>query len=149
MFLVWAGQVDRAVVEAEKALEIDATQPIVHQVLAECFLSRGLLDQARDAAEISIGLAPLPLCVATLVEILVLVGEQERLAELLAQWKDNPAVMCRYHLARGDIEAAADCYEAAIDQRSLFALMMAGTAPLKSLCESHRWPALARKMNLA
>src|SRR5262249_14026803 len=103
---------------------------------------------ARDAAEKAIHLAPQPHGAGLLADALVRIGEPERLTEVLQRWHEHPVVLFRYHLARGDIERAADYYESAIDQRAPAAIMMATWSLGASLRASHRWPGLARKMRL-
>jgi serine/threonine-protein kinase len=148
MLLSWSGQLERAVAEARKASEMDASQPFALLVLAECCAAHGLIGEAREAAEKSFRLAPQPRTAGVLAETLVRAGATKPLDELLPGWAGDPSVQFRYHIARGDIDAAADAYGLAIDQRSPIAVMLAASPPVKPLRDSDRWPAIARKMNL-
>jgi hypothetical protein len=53
-----------------------------------------------------------------------------------------------YHLLCSEIDAAADWYERAIQERDPFAVVFASIPWGKDLRESPRWPRLAKMMNL-
>ena len=60
-----------------------------------------------------------------------------------------PIGMIVYHLVGGDIDAAIDWYERAIEQRQPMAVLLAAPGYMKAARSSPRWPKLAKMMNLA
>jgi hypothetical protein len=70
---------------------------------------------------------------------------------LIEQMGDRPIPLwgrVGYHLLCSEIDAAADWYERAIEERDPFAVVFACIPYGNSLRESSRWPKLARMMNL-
>jgi hypothetical protein len=115
-------------------------------------MATGPVDQAVAAAEQAHAVAPWHgNIVATFAGLLAQVGQAARGEELMRQLGDtdtNPFARVFYHVLRSEIDAAADWYEKAIEQRELFALICAAAPMTKPLRESARWPRLARLMNL-
>jgi hypothetical protein len=56
--------------------------------------------------------------------------------------------MTLYHLFAFEVDAAAACYEKAIEQHELVALLLNAGALFKPLRESPRWPVIAKMMKL-
>jgi len=56
--------------------------------------------------------------------------------------------MVVYHTLCSEFDAAADCYKKAIEQCDVFGVLIVCAGLLKPLCESPRWPELAKMMNL-
>jgi eukaryotic-like serine/threonine-protein kinase len=148
--LVCAGQGDRAVMEAGKALEIDESLWMTHFGASLGYMSLEKFSEARDSAERAIRLAPwqafLP---GMLAGIMARCGETQQALQLLAKRRDTSAVgLAVYHFLVGNIDAALDHYGDAIEQREPFAAMFAAAVFLKPLRENSRWPALQRMMKL-
>jgi len=144
-----AGQHERAVSEAHKALEIDEKYWFAHYALSLSHATNGSLQEAKSAAENAVRVSPWNgRCVSMLAGILARLGEHERAFEVLAPWKDNPGCMAQYHMLTGAIDAAAESFEAAVDQRDPNVTLHVASVLLEPLRESPRWPAIARKMNL-
>jgi serine/threonine-protein kinase len=85
--------------------------------------------------------------------ILTRIGDPVRAGALMQQLGDGgafgaPAGLVAYHLALGEIDAAADWFEKLIDQRDPRAPWIVPHIFGGRLKSSPRWPALARKMNL-
>jgi hypothetical protein len=79
-------------------------------------------------------------------------GRTARASELvgaLARAPRPPMGMALYHLLSGELDAAADWYERSIEQRDPFALVFAATELTQELRQTHRWPKVARLMNLS
>jgi hypothetical protein len=86
-----------------------------------------------------------------LAAALVRVGERHRAQALIEQMGDRPTPLwdrVGYHLLCSEIDAAADWYEKAIQERDPFAVVFASVPYGKGLRESQRWPKLAKMMNL-
>ena len=82
---------------------------------------------------------------------LVRVGDKLRAEEVVGQMGETPRPIfgrVLYHVLCGDIDAAADWYERAIEEREPFALVFAKTPLTSDFRQSRRWPQLARMMNL-
>jgi TolB-like protein/Tfp pilus assembly protein PilF len=143
---------ERAIEEARQALEINENMWAAHFFMSQSYLLRGMLAEARAAAEKARQLAPgFAMTVGLLAGILTRVGEAGRAKELLAQLNEGklkdsaPTGMVLYHLACLEIDVAADWYQRAVEQRQLIALLNPLMKPLRL---SPRWPALAKMMNL-
>jgi serine/threonine-protein kinase len=150
--LVHAHMYDEALEELQKALDMDPRNLVALHVLTEAYMATGPVDQAVAAAEQAHAVAPWHgNIVATFAGLLAQVGQAARGEELMRQLGDtdtNPFARVFYHVLRSEIDAAADWYEKAIEQRELFALICAAAPMTKPLRESARWPRLARLMNL-
>ncbi|HTT65032.1 MAG TPA: protein kinase [Bryobacteraceae bacterium] len=150
--LVHAGMHDQAVEESMKALEIDENYWPTYFVLAEVYLAKGMPDKALAAAERAHQAAPWQTStLGLLAGLLERAGEKARAAELLGRIPSLPAPVfgrVLYHLICLELDAAADWYERAIEQRELFAIIFAPAPITRDLRESPRWPRLARMMNL-
>ena len=87
----------------------------------------------------------------TLPAEVVQAGEQARASELVQQLEATPQAAfgwVLYHLVCSDMDAAADWYAKAIEQRELFAVIFASAPMLNVLRVTGRWPRLAKMMNL-
>jgi len=81
--------------------------------------------------------------------VLVRLGEKERAEQVAAKIPETaPGGWVLYHRFCSNLDAAADWYEKAIEQRHPTAVVNARSAFFKPLRESPRWPKLARMMNL-
>jgi len=143
---------DRAIQEANQAMEIDATNYVPIYTLGEAYATSGRWAEAIEILENAHRFAPYDgLVGGTLAGVLARVGAKSRAETVVRKIGESPhPVFGRvlYHVLSGDLETSADWYERAIEERDPFALVFA-YAPLTSdLRESPRWPQLARMMNL-
>ncbi len=150
MLLSERGMHERAMDEARKALDIDASHPVANFVVCVAYLSRGMLTEALASAERAHTLAPWEARVTgILAGILAITGKKEQAGILIEQLKGAaPWGMVLYHCICSEIDAAADWYRKAIEQRDPNAVLMANMSLTKPLRESARWPELAKMMNL-
>jgi serine/threonine-protein kinase len=136
---------DRALAEAQKAVELEASHYFAHYVIGANYAFRGEFAAARPAAERSVQAAPwFAQASGLLAGILAQLGESERAEELVTRLRNMPrAGLFRYHLLCSRIDAAADCLAQMIEDRE-------PTAPVSSFAirSSPRWPAVAKMMNL-
>jgi Tfp pilus assembly protein PilF len=136
---------DRALAEAQKAVEIDASHWFPHLVIGFTYARRGEFAAARPAAERSAQAAPwYAPAVGLLAGILAQLGENERADELVTRLRDMPRVgLLVYHFLCSGTDMAADCLEQMIEGRDPHAPPVSST-----FRSSPRWPALAKMMNL-
>jgi serine/threonine-protein kinase len=136
---------DRALTEAQKAMEMDANHWVPYFVISLSHALRGEFAAALPAAERSTQAAPWYAQTSGLLAgILAQLGEKERAEELVTRLKDMPrAGLFRYHLLCSRIDAAADCLEQMIDDREPLAPVISF-----EIRSSPRRPALAKMMNL-
>jgi hypothetical protein len=92
---------------------------------------------------------PMPLAAGQLSALLVRTGETSRVDTLLEGLRPGTALgaptgMAIFHALCGEFDQAAEWVERAIEDR--YPRLVATFEPL--LRSSHRWPALARMMNL-
>jgi eukaryotic-like serine/threonine-protein kinase len=143
------GLYDEAAREARAALDIE-NYWLVHYVMAEAWSVRGMFSEAAMEAEQAYLLAPWHArAVGILAGALTRLGRREEGSELLNKLENaSPFGMVLYHVLVDDMDAAADWFAKSVEQREPFAVMYSAWPILRPLRESHRWPALAKMMNL-
>jgi Flp pilus assembly protein TadD len=147
--LFLAGQYDRSEAEAKIAMEFDQVIWAARYVIGLSYAVRGRLGEAREWSEQAVRVSPWsPHCVALLAGVLERLGESERASELLAPLRSHPTRLFTYHVVCSNLDAAADCCEAAIAQCDPFPLLCAEAGFTEPLRQSPRWAAIARKLNL-
>jgi TolB-like protein/cytochrome c-type biogenesis protein CcmH/NrfG/predicted Ser/Thr protein kinase len=150
--LVHAERYERAIEEATRAREIDATHLVPYTTLAEAYLTLGRWAEAIDALEAAYRVAPyFGLSTAWLAAALQRTGRTARAAELVGALEKAPRPptgMALYHTLCGDFAAAADWYERAVEQRDPFALVFAAAPLTRELRQTPRWPRIAAMMCL-
>ena len=150
--LVHARLYDEALLEVQKALDIDRNNFAARLILVETLQAQGAVADAVAAAEQAYEAAPWNgNIVGMFAGLLAQVGQAARGEALMRQLDEadaNPFSRVFFHVLRSEIDLAADWYERAIEQRELFALICAPAPLTLPLRESTRWPRLARLMNL-
>jgi eukaryotic-like serine/threonine-protein kinase len=150
--LIGTGKVERAIEEAQKAIELDETHFGPHYILGEAYLMSGRPRQAVTLFKKAHQLAPWhAVPIGLLAGTLFQLGEKERAAEMIRQMPDPPMPIwgrVLYHLLLSDVEGAADWYEKMIEAREPFALVFARSPLTEPLRQHPRWPTLAAMMNL-
>jgi tetratricopeptide (TPR) repeat protein len=153
--LMSAEMYDRAIEEARKGLEIDDRLWLPYVSLVWAYVMKGMIPEALVAAEKAYQMAAWhPRIIGTLAGLLVRAGERSRAENLIAQLRDNPdrlmgpGGMVLYHLICSEVDAAADWFEKAVEQRDPLLLSWLHHPFTKPLRESPRWPKIARMMNL-
>jgi len=145
-----AGQLQRSIDEARRAVELDETHTAPHFILGEAYLDAGRLDEALAEFERAHELAPWQaMSSGLLAATLARRGEHARAAQLLEQMGPTPAPLwgrALFHLHTSEIDAAMDWFEKMIDARDPFALVY-GNAPITAPLRAHPdWPRLAAMM---
>jgi TolB-like protein/Tfp pilus assembly protein PilF len=151
-----AGLDQRAIMEARHALEVDKSRWSAHMALARIYSYRGQLPEALASAEKAHQLASWNVrVVALFAGILIQSGEHNRAEELVEKLRaesgdgyGTPMALAVFHSICGDVDAAADWFERAIEQRDPSVVGYLRTPLMKTLQSSSRWPALAKQMNL-
>jgi tetratricopeptide (TPR) repeat protein len=153
-YLQAAGRDREAYARVLEALDLDEHLVVARISVAHFHADWGQLDQAVAAARRAYADGPwYPDTTATLSALLRRTGEGREADGLLqslgsgAQSGDARA-RAVYHLLCGEVDAAADWVEKAIEQRDhsmMFYLRFVVCRPLRA---SARWPAIARMMNL-
>jgi serine/threonine-protein kinase len=150
--LINAGLHERALVEAEKARDLDESHWLPHYILGEAHLAAGRLDEAivetsRAHTILPVQAMPAGLLAAALSRS----GDKAGAARVIKELGDTPRPLwgrAVYHLVCSEIDEAADWYQKMIEQREGFALVFAKTQYTTELRASKRWPALAAMMKL-
>jgi tetratricopeptide (TPR) repeat protein len=149
--LIHAARPADAIREALRATELEPHYFVAHQLLGESYLAAGARDDAIAAFERAHRYAPWNAMPTGLLGAAVwMAGDRTRAAGLLAEMQRPTPSWGRvwYHLYTGELEEAANWYERVIDERDPFALVYAAAPQLAPLRAHHRWPAIARLMNL-
>jgi TolB-like protein/Tfp pilus assembly protein PilF/predicted Ser/Thr protein kinase len=150
--MIGLGQFDRAIEEAQKAIDLDESHYAPHMILGQAYLASGRPRQAVTAFKRAHQAAPwnaipLGLLAGTLFQL----GEKDRAAELIRQMGDTPLPIwgrALYHLHVSELDAALDWYEKMIEHREPFAVLFARSPLIEPLRQHPRWPKIAAMMNL-
>jgi TolB-like protein/predicted Ser/Thr protein kinase/Tfp pilus assembly protein PilF len=150
--MIGVGLFDRAIEEAQKAIELDESHFTPHFILGQAYLASGRPRQAVTAFKRAHqaapwNAAPRGILAGTLFQL----GEKERAAELIREMGDTPLPVwgrVLYHLLASELDAAADWYEKMIEHREPFAVLFARSPLTEPLRQSPRWQKIAARMNL-
>jgi len=114
------------------------------------YLSTGMISEALAAAEKAYQLAPWhPNVMGVLAGTLVRAGDSKRAEGLVQRLRQAPAMaILLYHLLCLEVDAAADSFEKAIEQRHPMLVPLLGFPSTEQLRSSPRWPGLMTMMNL-
>jgi tetratricopeptide (TPR) repeat protein len=148
--LTAAHRYQEAFEELHRALELDENSWFVCALLAENYLTRGMLLEGLMFAEKAYLMAPwAPNSRATFAALLAKNGQRSRANEVLQQLKETsetygvPRDLFYFHALCGEFDQATQWAEKAIEQRDVAVALM-----MRLLASSPRWPELASKMNL-
>jgi TolB-like protein/Tfp pilus assembly protein PilF/predicted Ser/Thr protein kinase len=148
------GRHTEAETEFRRALELNPNFWVAYWLTIGRYLSRGMPEQELACAERFYSFAPWsPMAVGSLAGMLVRTGDAVRAREVLRQIEEgqkygHPAGLAIYQLFCGDVEAAADWMERAIEQRVPHAALHRLIPIYAALHANPRWPKLAKMMNL-
>jgi len=152
--LAGAGREEESANECRKLLELNPAAAVGYAFLSISQAAQGKLEEALPLAERSYALAPsLPLGIGLLVGLLKRTGDTRRAEELIQKLKPGdafgaPRGLAYFHWVCGEMDAAAEWIEKAIDQRDAFMLWGLRLWFGKDLRSTPRWAVLMRKMNL-
>jgi eukaryotic-like serine/threonine-protein kinase len=145
-----AGMTERGIVEARKALEIDEHHWPTYFTMGSAYAAAGRIPEALTALEKAYQLAPWhPGVMGTLAGTLVRAGKSQRAEGLVQRLREAPAMaMVACYLLCSEVDAAADSFEKAIEQRHPMLLPLLRHPLAEPLRASPRWPGLMKMMNL-
>jgi tetratricopeptide (TPR) repeat protein len=150
-------QFDRALAQAQLALELDVNNPVAHWVLAVAYLHKGLADKAISTAEKGIALfGRYWFFLMVLAVCCIFAGQTAQAQKLLEELKVRSREayvpqfsMATIYLALGDLEQALDWYAQGVEERDLITIVYLKSEPLFDPLRSHpRFQAILHKMNL-
>jgi serine/threonine protein kinase len=153
-YLQWVGRDHAAYQAAMRALELDPNLVVARVSIAHFHADWGEIPEAVAAARQAYAVGPwYPDAVATLAGLLRRAGrdgEGEALYQTIGS--GERAGDCRaqavYHMLTGDIDAAADWTIRAIAERDHSIQYYLRFVIAKQLRASHRWPRIAKSMNM-
>lgn len=155
MCLMTAEIYDHALEEALQCLEIDENIWIPYFPLIAAYAATGMVAEGLAAAEKAYQIAGWnPRITGMLAGVLARAGDRARAETLIAQMSSSrgglvaPTGMVLYHLICGEIDAAADWFEKAIERRDPLLVPWIRLPLAQPLRESPRWPKIAKMMNL-
>jgi serine/threonine-protein kinase len=151
--LLHAGRYAEAEEEVRRSLEIDPNFFPALGIMAGLCASKGMLTEALGLAERAHSLAPqFPFATGVLAGILAISGDTAKAEEVLQQVRSDsynaPVVLAVFHLIRGEVDAAADWIEKAIEQHHSGIWGTLSSPFAKPLRAGPRWPKLAKMLNL-
>jgi serine/threonine protein kinase/tetratricopeptide (TPR) repeat protein len=154
--LMRAGRTHEALAEAERALALDASYPRLHTVFGWACLTLGRTAEGLAALERAVELLPeSALFRAQLGQALGMAGHEGRARAILAELEAlaRTQYVAAYYLAHvhtglGEREAAIDCLERALEERSGAIYGIKGSYLFASLRDHPRFQALLARMNL-
>jgi tetratricopeptide (TPR) repeat protein len=154
IYLQAAGREAEALEQLQKVLELDQNQVVALVSMAMIVADSGDLAQALVIARRAHAIAPwYPDTTAVLAALLrrnVEAAESRSLAQTLSAGEavGDAHVLALFHLLCGDVEAGADWAEKAIEERDLSIMFYLRFVVCKELRASHRWPKIAKMLNL-
>jgi tetratricopeptide (TPR) repeat protein len=155
MCLLSAEMYDRAIDETRKGLEIDDKPYSSYIPLVLAYVMKGMMAEALAAAEKGYQIAAWhPRIIGLLAGVLARMSEPGRAEALIGQLSQaqgglvGASGMVLYHLICGEVDAAADWYEKAIEQRDPSVVLWLRLPLAKPLRASPRWAKIAAMMNL-
>jgi eukaryotic-like serine/threonine-protein kinase len=153
-YLQWAGRDREAYQAAMRALELDPNLVVARVSIAHFHADWGQLPEAVAAAREAYAVGPwYPDAVATLAALLRRAGQVSEGEALYRtpgsgeRFGDSRSQTV-YHLLTGDIDAGADWMERAIVERDHSISYYARFVIARQLRASHRWPRIAKSMNM-
>jgi protein O-GlcNAc transferase len=150
--LAAAGRLEAAAAAGQRAIELAPDYYVSRLILGERLLASGQPREAVPALERAHEAAPwFAIATGRLAVALKVIGDRERAAAVLDEMGAKPRPMwgrVLYHLAVGELDAAADWYARMIEDRDPFALVYANHVHVRPLHQHPAWPALAAAMKL-
>jgi serine/threonine-protein kinase len=153
-YLQAAGRDREAYAQALEVLDLDGNLVVARVSIAHFHADWGELPEAVAAARQAHAVGPwYPDATATLAAMLRRTGEESEaraLYESLGSGErfGDARAQAIYHLLYGDIDTAADWIEKAVDERDHSIMYYLRFVICRSLRASHRWPKIARMINL-
>jgi len=154
-YLQAAGREADALEQLHKVLELDEHQVVAMVAMATIHADRGELPQALAVARRAYATAPwYPDTIAVLAALTRRNGdmaESESLEKALAAGDalGSAHVHAQFHLLCGEVDRGADWVERAIEERDQSMMVYLRFAFCRQLRASHRWPKIAKLLNLA
>jgi TolB-like protein/Tfp pilus assembly protein PilF len=153
-FLQAAGRDTEALEQLKKVLELDQNQVVALVSMAMLFADRGDLAEAIKIARRAYAVGPwLPDTLGVLAGLLWRNGEKAESKSVAAELGSGEApgearANAIFHLLCGDIEQGTDWAEKAVEQRDGSMMYYLRFVVSKGLRASHRWPKIAKMINL-
>jgi tetratricopeptide (TPR) repeat protein len=153
-YLQAAGRDTEALEQLQKVLELDQHQVVALVSMAMIYADRGELPQALVIARRAYAIAPwYPDTIGVLAALLRSNGEGVESQSLVQALGTGEAlgdahVQALFHLLCGEVDQGADWVEKAIEQRDLSMMIYLRFVVCKELRASHRWPKIAKMLNL-
>jgi serine/threonine-protein kinase len=154
--LMRAGRTEEALAEAQRALKVDPSYPRLHTLTGWIFVTLGRTAEGLAALERAVELSPdSVLFRAQLGQALGMAGQEARARAILADLEalSRTQYVAAYYLAHvhtglGERDAAIDCLERALEDRSGAIYGIKGSYLFAGLRDHPRFQALLRRMNL-
>ena len=154
--LMRAGRTEEALAEAQRALALDASYPRLHTVFGWACLTLGRTAEGLAALARAVELLPeSTIFRAQLGQALGMTGQEARARAILSELEAlartqyvAPYYLAHVHTGLGERDAAMDCLERALEDRSGAIYGIKGSYLFSSLRDHPRFQALLRRMNL-
>ena len=153
-YLQAAGREEAALEQLKKVVELDPNQVVALVSMVMIYAAKGDIAEALKIARRAYAIGPwFPDTVGLLAALLRCNGEEEEsqsIAKELSSAEGFGAARAHalFHLTCGDIDQGADWVEKALQQRDSSMRFYLGFVICKKLRSSHRWPKIAKMVNL-
>ncbi|HEY3350364.1 MAG TPA: protein kinase [Thermoanaerobaculia bacterium] len=154
--LMRAGRTEEALAECQRALAIDPSYPRLHTVFGWACLGLGRTAEGLAALERAVELLPeSTIFRAQLGQALGMTGQEAKARAILSDLEAlartqyvAPYYLAHVHTGLGERDAAMDCLERALEDRSGAIYGIKGSYLFASLRDHPRFQAMLRRMNL-
>jgi tetratricopeptide (TPR) repeat protein len=153
-YLQAAGRDEEALEQLRKVVDLDPNQVVALVSMAMIHADSGDLHEALKVARRAYAIGPwFPDTIGVLAGLLRRDGTEEKsksLAKALGSGEalGDPRAHALFHLLSGEVDEGADWTEKAIEQRDPSMMFYLRFVVCKGLRASHRWPKIARMINL-
>lgn len=152
-YLQGAGRDDEALEQLKKVVELDPNQVVALASMAMIYADKGDLSEALEIARRAYAVGPWsPDPIGALAGLTRRNGEKVESTLLHAlgsgETPGDARAHALYHLLCGEIDEGADWVEKAVEERDASMMVYLRFVVSKGLRASHRWPKIAKMINL-
>ncbi len=150
--LYHARKIDDAIQHFQNTIEMDPNFAVAHAYLGQALYLAGRVEEAVKACEQASSITEAPIVLGPLGCFYAAAGARSKAERIISKLRARPYVAAHavgiVYLGLGDIEAAIDWFERAVEERSMWVVWLKMDPLYDLLRTSPRFPGLLSKMGL-